>query len=379
MNTNKWLCYGMLLAMGCSSSPPAGSSSPIRDLLHDTRGDLGVARNPDPTPGDVGLAPDIPSYGPDISADAIPILEDAGVQIADAAPVSDSEIPDLANLTDAIVILDPDAGDAAVLDPDAGDAAVIPEADAFIPPAWPRRVPGPCLVEFRDFLDPSGSKNLTYVYDDRENVISLDDQRLLDGFLTHTGYTNTYEENRLVRVEIDSSPARVLEHTYYLESGLLQTTTETSGLGGHEYNFAYDENGNTVSESKETIPGGREEYLYLSAYDDESRIVRREETDGRGFFWEDYTYSEELLIGIKTRSSRDEEGSIDSHVESRIFDSDWRVLEKVNILQNGSEGDRHSYTYDESGNILTERWWNVLGENEETYSTTNYDYSCWIP
>lgn len=425
MNTNKWLLYGMLLAMGCSSSPPAGSSSPIRDLLHDTRGDLGVARNPDPTPGDVGLAPDIPSYGPDISADAIPILEDAGVQIADAAPVSDSEIPDLAvpEVGDAYV------SDAVVLDPDAGDAilpdaAVIPEADAFIPPVWPRRVPGPCKTVTRDpnTFDPitglptnciSGDlsscdplSTLHYRYDDQENLIlSWNGDRAINGLHDNQeDRVHEYSEDNLIQSTIVSQeiqglmvPTKFLTYTY-IGQNLLESLfeavyeegemrhpdrgsfeTHTYNVLGLETNFTRNiVDGweiNDLGEQVRRVGSVDQNVSYI--YDDTGHIVEERRANGSTFF----TYSPDYLSGTVL----DNNNVLQKNV---LYNEFGQVMVEEDIREeDGFVTRRETRTYDEAGNILS-----LLVETRRSGRTPEevtieipvggvktYQYECWIP
>lgn len=332
-------------------------------------------------------APDTSQYSdgslvPDAVADALPdvvsdiLLEDA--TIADAAVLADAG-PDSQVVSDA------------TLDALLPDAAPPPEE-----PVWPRLAPGPCVVQVRVTRNPADDFDLVFQYDEHENVVGIDKTLInRNMFVYQSTYTNTYEGDVLVQVASEApfdpsfsafEPAQTHALSYYDDTGLLETLSVTydGRIGGYELYYAYDDNGNKIMEEKTETPNGRNMYTWLYLYDEVGRLLRYEEQrEGDLLRWDTYTYTEDGLSGrvAQTEYTQTPDGDIVETVyayENLLFDENGRLIEKA-LEQHGSEAYLNTYTYDEGGNLLTDVRWSRTGEIDEVFTTTDYDYSCWIP
>jgi len=201
---------------------------------------------------------------------------------------------------------------------------------------------------------------LTYRYNNRD---------LLEQTTNGRGQTTTFQYDAAGRLTSFSDPLGGVSYTYDANGNILTTVsggtaappqtitreydaldrvTKYTDASGNTIQYAYDSAGNLITL---TYPGGRQvNYTYDAA----NRLVKVTDWAGRVTSYE-YDANGRLVKTTRPNGT----------VETRGYDAAGQLLQKKDVAKNGSIIAQDDFTYNEAGNVITEK--KTSGGQPSTY------------
>ncbi|MBR2860269.1 MAG: hypothetical protein IKB86_00285 [Clostridia bacterium] len=202
-----------------------------------------------------------------------------------------------------------------------------------------------------DCTDRYGKYKATFTYDDGGLLTSFEKLRENDP----EKYVFTYNENR-----------KITSIHHYLGKNNPDPSV---------YTYTYDEKGNLLIEDSKYRSGRNVTITYT--YDENNRIATATETtkevaESPGTLFFKYTYDENGNLLSRLREAEDN-GVIYFWGEQYTYDEQNRITVKQECHGDYGVRNKYTYTYDENGLLIKERWDSVSDADWWTEKTYTYD------
>lgn len=220
-------------------------------------------------------------------------------------------------------------------------------------------------------------RTASYVYDAEGQVVS--DSVWENGKTTEGVYTyDAYGLNTEIVYQVDGVETERYVNQYNEDGQLLLGAFYQNSVEVFHTEYTYDENGNTTL--MEQYSDGELAYRNVYAYNENGDMIEDAYYTGDGDiiyrYLMEYTYhSGDRTKEISTYENNDPESTSGGTLISVVSYSESGSLLSEATYEEGQLADQAFYTYDDSGNIVEEKYLWYIAEGEYEENRTEYSYN----